>query len=76
MDNGVALAIKAIGRARLAEGLGISRAAVSQWKRIPAARVLDVERLSSVPRYMLRPDLYPVHDYAKGFLKEGSYDAD
>lgn len=48
------------GRAiRLAEGLGIAPAAVSQWKVVPAERVLDVERITKVSRHDLRPDLYP-----------------
>ena len=46
---------------------GLSRAlngeitpqAVSQWKQVPAERVLDVERATGVPRHKLRPDLYP-----------------
>lgn len=38
----------------------ITPQAISQWKRVPAERVLDVERISGVPRHELRPDLYPV----------------
>lgn len=46
---------------------GLSRAladkitpqAVAQWKQVPAERVLDVERVTGVPRHRLRPDLYP-----------------
>lgn len=46
---------------------GLSRAlneeitpqAVSQWKQVPAERVLDVERATGVSRHRLRPDLYP-----------------
>lgn len=47
------------GPTKLAEGLGVTRSAVSQWQRIPAERVLDVERITGVPRHELRPDLYP-----------------
>ncbi len=45
----------------LARRLGITPQAISQWKRVPAARVLAVERATSgtVARTMLRPDLYP-----------------
>lgn len=53
------VAEKAGGFPALAEKLGISRAAVHQWKRIPAERVLDVESLTGIPRHELRPDLYP-----------------
>lgn len=33
--------------------------AISQWKQVPAERVLEVERVSGVSRHRLRPDLYP-----------------
>jgi len=42
----------------LAAELGISPAAVAQWKRIPAERVVEVERVTGIPRAKLRPDLY------------------
>jgi len=45
---------------KLAEGLGISTAAVSQWRRIPQDRIDDVERITGVTREKLRPDLYPL----------------
>ena len=47
----------------LATLLGMrSQGSISRWiatGRIPAERVLQVERVSGVPRYELRPDLYP-----------------
>lgn len=46
------------GVTKLSEALGLSRAAVSLWRRIPAERVVEVERLTGVPREELRPDLY------------------
>lgn len=45
--------------ARITRELGLSRGAVSQWGRIPAERVLDVERVTGIPRYQLRADIYP-----------------
>ena len=46
-------------RAALAAGLGITHAAVCQWgERVPADRVVQVERLTGIPREALRPDLY------------------
>ena len=54
-------AIKAAGGVgALAIGIGVRPQAVSQWDEVPPLRVLEVERVSGVPRYELRPDLYPV----------------
>ena len=47
------------GVGALARLLGISQPAVSSWQRVPADRVLAVEALTKVPRFRLRPDLYP-----------------
>lgn len=53
-------AIKAVGTAgKLAEAIGISAQAVSQWDEVPPLRVLAVSRISGVPPHELRPDLYP-----------------
>lgn len=46
-------------RLRIAKELGITHGAVSQWRRVPADRVLEVERLTGVSRHVLRPDIYP-----------------
>ena len=55
----VDLAISAVGgRGVLAYHLKISGPAISQWKRVPAERVREVSRLSGIPDYELRPDLY------------------
>ena len=54
-------AIKAAGGAAvLARKLKVSQQAVSKWPRVPAERVMSVERHSGVPRCLLRPDLYPL----------------
>jgi DNA-binding transcriptional regulator YdaS (Cro superfamily) len=59
-DPSLSRAISKVGTAlRLAQLLGLSPQAVSQWRRVPVSRVLDVERLSDVPRHELRPDIYP-----------------
>ena len=42
----------------VARSLGITRSAVTRWEMVPAARVLDVERATGIPRERLRPDLY------------------
>jgi len=44
---------------RLADALGITKGAVAQWdKKVPIKRVLDVERITKIPRALLRPDFY------------------
>ncbi|WP_075216099.1 transcriptional regulator [Mongoliimonas terrestris] len=47
------------GASALARALGITPQAVGQWRRTPTERVLQLERISGVPRTELRPDLYP-----------------
>tara|TARA_R110000868_G_scaffold406061_2_gene686175 strand:+ start:2598 stop:2810 length:213 start_codon:yes stop_codon:yes gene_type:complete len=44
---------------RLARELGISPARISEWTRIPAERLPDVERITGIPRHELRPDICP-----------------
>lgn len=52
------------GSAKLAQDLGVSRAAVSHWRhkrfRVPAERCIDIERISggAVTRHALRPDVF------------------
>ena len=46
--------------ARVARGLGLRSSAVAVWTRVPAERVVEVERITSIPREQLRPDLYRV----------------
>jgi DNA-binding transcriptional regulator YdaS (Cro superfamily) len=45
----------------LARSVGVDKSSVTRWdkRRIPAERVLDVERVTGIPRHELRPDLYP-----------------
>ena len=46
-------------RQKIGRELGLNPSAVYQWRRIPAERVLDVERITGISRHELRPDLYP-----------------
>lgn len=53
-------AVKAAGgAAKLSRAIEVTRSAVSQWRRVPAERVLKVEEVTGVPRHELRPDIYP-----------------
>ena len=47
---------------QVAKELGVSEPAVSHWSRsrVPAERVIDIERVTGISRHDLRPDLYPV----------------
>lgn len=47
------------GVTKLADGLNITRSAVSQWEQIPMDRVFDVARLTNIPAHELRPDIIP-----------------
>lgn len=59
-DSALDKAITAAGSlTKLAASLNITKSALSQWRRVPPMRVLQVEAASGVPRHELRPDLYP-----------------
>lgn len=49
------------GQIGLAKALEVSPQAVAKWKhtKVPAERVLDLERVTSINRSLWRPDLYP-----------------
>ncbi len=49
-------------RLKVARALKITHGAVSQWKRVPAERVIVVEALTGIARERLRPDLYPPNE--------------
>lgn len=62
-DPGLAAAIEAAGGVtKLASLIGIRHVSVSKWRKVPAERVLEIERLlhGEVTRHAMRPDLYPV----------------
>ena len=59
MDDITKTAIERAGGARpLARALKITHQAVIQWPHVPAKHVLEVERMSGISRYDLRPDIY------------------
>lgn len=69
-DQGLSEAIKAAGGvSELARRLGISQPSVSNWNRIPAERVLEIESATGVSRMILRPDLF-VATYEGGDVSE------
>lgn len=49
---------KAGGVVTLARELGIKHTALYSWNRVPAERVLDIERLTGISRHELRPDVF------------------
>lgn len=56
---GLDTAIRAAGsRRKLANLLGISAQAISQWRQIPVGRCLALERATGIPRQQLRPDVF------------------
>jgi TorA maturation chaperone TorD len=73
-DRGLQEAIRAVGGVtELARRIGISQPSVSNWSRVPAERVLQVENASGIARTILRPDLYaeaPVDEVARGRAQE------
>ena len=42
---------------KIADRCGISTAAVSQWRRVPASKLRIVAEITGIPREVLRPDL-------------------
>jgi DNA-binding transcriptional regulator YdaS (Cro superfamily) len=44
--------------AQVAHSLGLTRAAVVKWQQVPAERVVEIERITGIPREALRPDLF------------------
>jgi DNA-binding transcriptional regulator YdaS (Cro superfamily) len=56
--------------------IGVSQQAISQWDRIPAKHIVEIERTTGVPRNKLRPDLYQGYrsiDEAVAFLETAGY---
>lgn len=63
MTNVVSRAIEVSGGlSAFATQVGVKPPSAFKWRatgRIPAERVLTVERITGIPRHELRPDLYP-----------------
>jgi TorA maturation chaperone TorD len=70
-DEGLNEAIRmAGGVSELARRLGISQPSVSNWSRIPAERVLEVEAATGIERVVLRPDLFRTAQHGDGDISE------
>ncbi len=46
------------GPTEFAKALDVTPQAVSQWKQVPTAHVLTVEKITGVSRHELRPDVF------------------
>lgn len=59
-------AASGISLTALARAFGVNKTTIMRWEdgRVPAERVLDVERVTGIPRHELRPDLYPLSTQA------------
>jgi len=59
-DPGLEIAIYQAGGVRkLSRIVKRTSATVAVWKRIPVAHVMTIEQALLIPRYELRPDIYP-----------------
>ncbi|MEQ3658635.1 MAG: Cro/CI family transcriptional regulator [Glaciecola sp.] len=53
---------------KAAKAFDVTPQAIRKWERdnkIPAERVLKLEQITGIPRYELRPDIYPPEEYQK-----------
>jgi DNA-binding transcriptional regulator YdaS (Cro superfamily) len=46
-------------RRAIAKTCKISLDAIKQWRRVPPLRVIAVERITGIPRHVIRKDIYP-----------------
>lgn len=49
---------KAGGVVALSRELGIKHTALYSWTRVPAERVLEIERITGISRHEIRPDIF------------------
>jgi DNA-binding transcriptional regulator YdaS (Cro superfamily) len=65
-EPGLEVAIRLAGSMRaLARALGLSHQAIVLWRntgKIPANHIIEIERITGLPRKYLRPDLYAPRD--------------
>jgi DNA-binding transcriptional regulator YdaS (Cro superfamily) len=63
MESSIEKAVQAVGsQSALARAVNVTPQAVQQWVeagRVSHKKVIEVERVSGVPRQELRPDIYP-----------------
>jgi hypothetical protein len=60
--DGIQAAVTAAGGLRaLARLIGISHQAILQWDKVPAERLIEIEKLTGIARERLRPDLYRIN---------------
>jgi DNA-binding transcriptional regulator YdaS (Cro superfamily) len=60
MDKAITAAVEKAGGWRpLARSLGIKVQSLQNWRKIPAERVLQIEKITGLRRELLRPDIYP-----------------
>lgn len=41
-----------------ARAIGVTPQAISQWDKVPIERAADVEKVTGIPRSVLRPDIW------------------
>jgi Putative antitoxin of bacterial toxin-antitoxin system, YdaS/YdaT len=59
IDQGLQRVLKTVGsRYQLAKMLGLTPPAIYKWKRIPADRIIAIEKATGIDRSKIRPDLY------------------
>lgn len=69
LDRAKEAAGGAVGLARLLE---ITSQAITQWEQVPINRVFEVERVTGVSRYELRPDFFTPPGRKRGRREEAS----
>jgi len=67
---------KAGGASPLARELGIHRASVRGWKKVPAHHVIGVEKVTGIPRHELRADIFPADEQPRQTTPQAGATAD